>query len=162
MVNEESLQTKIRSFLEQEGDDLKDRLQESLKSIAETFGAATCTFHQTHAQEPLLELRGYVGLPEKLAAITQTIPFGKGMAGICAERREPVTTCNLQQDSAGVARPRARETGVGGAIVVPLLRGDHVAGTLGVGKTTDYDYSPEETQLLEGCGQILLDACYQQ
>ena len=68
------------------------------------------------------------------------IPFGKGMAGICAERREPVSMCNLQTDDSGVARPTAKETKVAGALEVVHDQGRSQAralrGVAAVGNAT--------------------------
>ena len=91
--------------------------------------------------------------------MAEKIPVGKGMAGICAERKEPVTMCNLQTDDSGVARPSAKDTKVEGAVVVPLMDEEgNVVATLGVGKAGEYEYSEEEIQCLEGCAEILMSA----
>jgi L-methionine (R)-S-oxide reductase len=73
------------------------------------------------------------------------------MAGLAAERNEPVSTCNIQADGTGDVQPRAKETGVGGAIVVPMRgAGSRVVGTLGIGVHRQYVYSDAETaRLLE-------------
>lgn len=133
-----------------------ERLGEALSLIAETFGAKTCTLHEAVSEERTLRLRAHRGLPQEVARIVAVVPFGKGMAGACAERREAVTTCNLQEDGAGVARPRARQTGVEGALVVPLFRGQELVGTLGVGKGEPHDYSADERELLATCGELVL------
>jgi putative methionine-R-sulfoxide reductase with GAF domain len=72
------------------------------------------------------------------------IPIGKGMAGIAAERREPVEMCNLQTDESGVARPAAKETKVEGSIVVPMLLNQTLYGTLGIAKPVPYDFTKDE------------------
>lgn len=133
-----------------------ERLGEALSVIAESFGAKTCTLHEAVSEERILRLRAHRGLPKEIAQIVAVVPFGKGMAGACAERREAVTTCNLQEDGAGVARPRARHTGVEGALVVPLFRGKELVGTLGVGKGEPHDYSADEQRLLATCGEVIL------
>lgn len=144
------------------GDPLETRLQRSVESIARAFGAVTCTFHEAVRGAQRLELRAQVGLPAAVLSVARTIPFGKGMAGICAARRQPVTVCNLQTDASGVVRPGARETQVEGALVVPLLCGQEVAGTLGVGKPQAHEYSDAEVRLLERSGEILLGAIHHQ
>jgi len=78
------------------------------------------------------------------------VPIGKGMAGIAAERRQPVQVCNLQTDNSGVARPAAKETRMEGSIAVPMLVGDGLKGVLGVAKPVAYDFTEAETgSLLE-------------
>ena len=47
------------------------------------------------------------------------IPVGKGMGGVAVEKKQPVTTCNLQTDDAGgIIRQGARATGAQGAVAV--------------------------------------------
>ena len=83
------------------------------------------------------------------------------MAGLCASRRAPVTVCNLQTDTSGQARPAAKETGVAGSIVLPIFarpdssRDQPLAGTLGVGKPGEHEFSDEERRILEECAREL-------
>ena len=138
---------------------LEDRIKKSLNVIFEAFDAKNCTFHRSDMGDSFLYLVGQIGLPEKIAEIASKIPIGKGMAGICAERKEPVTMCNLQTDNSGVARPDAKDTKVEGAVVVPLVgESGEVIATLGVGKAGEYEYSEEEVKLLEQCVTILMSA----
>jgi len=153
----DQLERSLREHL-RAGVELTLRVQRCVEAIALAFDARTCTFHEHDPLRPLLHLRAQVGLPAHIAEITRTIPVGKGMAGICAERREPVTVCNLQTDSSGVARPAARDTKVAGALVVPVLDGDRVLATLGVGKAADHDYSDDEIRTLERCGIVLAES----
>lgn len=138
---------------------LEDRIKKSLNVIFEAFDAKNCTFHRVDVGDPFLYLVEQIGLPEKIAEIASKIPIGKGMAGICAERKEPVTMCNLQTDDSGVARPAAKKTKVEGAVVVPLIgESGEVIATLGIGREGEHEYSEEEVKLLEQCAQILMIA----
>ena len=74
------------------------------------------------------------------------------MAGIAAERRQPVEMCNLQTDDSGVARPAAKETKVEGSIAVPMMLDGILYGTLGVAKPTSYNFKPEEVSDLLNIG----------
>ncbi len=132
-------------------------LASAIESIARAFGAATATLHRSDGTETILKLVSARGVPPAVLSLIQDIPFGKGMAGICAERRAPVTVCNLQRDGSGVVRPGAKETGVAGAIVVPVLSasGERVIGTLGVGKPGEHEYTEEERTALERCASII-------
>ncbi len=85
----------------------------------------------------------------------KTIPVGKGIAGQVIAQGRPVTMCNLQTDTSGVARPGAKQTGVGGALCVPIRGNGEIVGTIGVGTMRPYEYTPEETRLLEEIGQII-------
>ena len=146
---------RLDSILQGEGG-LSARLQAGVEELAEQFQARSCTFHRAIENNTFLELVAQTGLPPHIAELSTRIPFGKGMAGICAQRREPVTMCNLQTDDSGVARPAARDTRVEGAVVVPLLIDDRVAATLGIGKGEEYDYSDDELQALEKCAAVLM------
>lgn len=118
--------------------------EEVLSNIIPAFGCATGTIHFLEEETSLLKLQAQVGIPDFLIPKLSTIPIGKGMAGIAAERREPVEMCNLQTDDSGVARPSAKETKVEGSIVVPLLLNDILYGTLGIAKPVPYDFTEEE------------------
>ena len=98
------------------------------------FGAQAGTVHLLHAgAEPMLALKASSGIPPHIVAIVQTVPIGKGIAGLAAERREPITICNLQTDTSGQARPAARTTGMEGSIAVPMLTTDgQLRGVLGL------------------------------
>ena len=85
--------------------------------------------------------------------------MGKGIAGQVVAQAKPVTICNLQTDTGGVARPGARETGVGGAVCVPVRQDGVIVGTLGIGTQREYEYTPGETALLEEAGRILAPLC---
>jgi len=122
-------------------------MQDRLEQIVRLFGADTGTLHLL--EDGVLVLRGHVGLPPHVAQIVGRVPVGKGMAGLAAERNEPVSACNIQTDTTGDVRPRAKDTGVNGAIVVPVRdRAGRVRGTLGIGVHRVYDYTPEETERL--------------
>jgi L-methionine (R)-S-oxide reductase len=80
--------------------------------------------------------------------IVGTVPIGKGIAGLAAERREPIALCNLQTDNSGQARPAAKSTGMEGSLAVPMLVGGELRGVLGVAKACEYDWSSGEKELL--------------
>ena len=90
-----------------------------------------------------------------MLGVVKTIPVGKGIAGQVIAQGRAVTICNLQTDTSGVARPGAKQTGVGGAVCVPIRHGDKTVGTLGIGTSRSYEYTPEETRLLEEIGRII-------
>jgi signal transduction protein with GAF and PtsI domain len=142
----EDLEQVVARALEGGGE---QRFTSALQPIAGAFGAVTATLHRADSASSMLTMVAQLGLPEPLIAVTSRIPFGKGIAGLCAAQREPITLCNLQTDDSGAARPNAKQTGVAGAIAVPVFapNGDLV-GTLGVGKPGEHDYTPEEHRVL--------------
>ena len=120
-------------------------LRETLKQ----FDSQTGTIHRLDVPTQLLHLTAQVGLPPQLLDIVKTIPVGKGIAGETVAKNRPVTICNLQTDTGGVAKPGAKQTGVGGALCVPIRRGDQIIGTFGVGTVREHDYTAAEINLLQ-------------
>jgi L-methionine (R)-S-oxide reductase len=120
--------------------------QEVLVASLQHFGCQAGTVHLL--RDGALKLAAYSGIPPDVAQIFETVPIGKGIAGLAAERREPITICNLQTDASGQARPGAKATGMEGSLAVPMLAGGELRGVLGIAKAAAYDWSDGETQLL--------------
>jgi L-methionine (R)-S-oxide reductase len=130
-------------------------LEETLRQVLSHFQSETGTIHRLDDGKQLLHLVTQIGLPTPLLEIVKTIPVGKGIAGQVVARGVPVTLCDLQTDAGGVARPGARQTGVGGALCVPLRNGDNIVGTIGIGTARPYEYTPEQTLELEKIGRAI-------
>lgn len=129
-------------------------LTASLQATLEHFGCQTGTVHLL--REGVLKLSAQVGLPPHIAQIVETVPIGKGIAGLAAERLEPITICNLQTDTSGQAKPAARSTGMEGSVAVPMLAPDGaLRGVIGIAKATAHDWTAEETELLTAIGAAL-------
>jgi L-methionine (R)-S-oxide reductase len=118
--------------------------QAVLDACIADFSGSTGTLHRIDPADGLLKLVAQRGIPPQLMPMVQAIPVGKGIAGVAAERREPVELCNLQQNLGGVAKEGARQTNVQGSLAVPCLHGDELRGTLGVGMMVPHDFSEEE------------------
>jgi putative methionine-R-sulfoxide reductase with GAF domain len=119
------------------------------------FGVETGTLHEL-GSDGLLHLRCWAGgIPDPVLSVIRTIPVGKGIAGLAVERREPVNLCNLQTDTSGDVRPRARETGAQGSICVPLMKGEDAVGALGIATRRERDFSGDEIALLIEVGRVL-------
>jgi L-methionine (R)-S-oxide reductase len=82
------------------------------------------------------------------------------MAGLAAERNEPVSSRNIPADRTGDVRPGAKQTGVRGAVVVPIRDGDgRVLGTLGIGVNREHKYSDSEiARLLKEASRLAKEA----
>jgi L-methionine (R)-S-oxide reductase len=146
---------KIIASLLKNGEPSEIVLQEILRIVLVEFHSETGTIHWLDAEKQLLHLAAQVGLPSQMLEIVKTIPVGKGIAGQVVAQNQPVTICNLQTDASGVARPGAKQTGVGGALCVPIRNGGKTVGTLGIGTTRPCEYTPEETRLLEEIGRLI-------
>jgi len=124
-----------------------------LDHVTDEFDCCTGTLHRLDAADRHLKLVAHRGIPPQLMPVIQSIPVGKGIAGAAAERLEPVELCNLQTDTSGVAKPGAKQTQVQGSLAVPVLDGDRLCGTLGIGKRTAYEFNAEEKQRLMDIGR---------
>lgn len=124
-----------------------------LSDIISCFDCSTGTLHFLEADTSILKLQAQQGIPSFLLPKLSEIPIGKGMAGIAAERREPVEMCNLQTDTSGVARPAAKETKVEGSIAVPMILNGTLYGTLGIAKPVPYDFTEDERNELLAIGE---------
>lgn len=128
-----------------------EALEAFLRDVLEEFDCASGTLHRAEGDE--LKLVAQKGIPDFVLAKIETVPIGKGMAGLAAERREPVQVCNLQTDDSDVAEPGARETMMEGAIVAPIKRSDGtLKGTIGIAKPEPYEFTPAERDRLMTVG----------
>jgi GAF domain-containing protein len=126
-----------------------------LRDTLAQFRADTGTLHRLDATTQLLQLVAQVGLPPQLLDIVKTIPVGKGIAGETVAKNRPVTICNLQTDTSGVARPGAKQTGVGGAVCVPIRNGEKIIGTFGIGTRREHEFSAVEINALQDIANAL-------
>ena len=148
MDREHHLPSRIEDALSH-GEDLSAALAATVGHL----GADTGTIHLL-GQDGALHLTARSGpIPDAVLALIDTIPVGKGMAGLAVARMQPVTTCNLQTDASGDVRPGARATELQGAIVVPILRGPAAIGALGIGCRGPRQFTSAETELLQQVGE---------
>ena len=118
--------------------------QTVLDEAIRAFECQAGTVHWLDAQSGLLKLAAHRNIPEAITQIIATVPVGKGIAGLAAERREPISLCNLQTDTSGQARPAAKTTGMEGSVAVPMLVSGELRGVLGIAKANAYDWSEDE------------------
>ena len=134
--------------------------QAVLARTLENFQCVTGTLHRTDPSTGLLTLIAHQGIPPQVLPMLlpkiDNIPFGKGIAGCAAQRKEAVQLCNLQEDLGGVAKPDARKTNVQGALAVPIVGADgKVIGVLGIGKMQPYDFTDGEIADLNAVAALL-------
>jgi L-methionine (R)-S-oxide reductase len=127
----------------------------ALRTIVEGFGADSGTLHLLGADGHLHLEAATEGIPQAVLDVVRTVPVGKGMAGLAVLRRKPVTACNIQTDSSGDVRPGARATGLEGAIVVPVMRGEDAIGALGIANRSPREFTPAEQDLLIDLGRAI-------
>ena len=124
-----------------------------LGAALDHFGCQAGTVHVL--RDGVLKLAASKNIPPPVAQIVETVPIGKGIAGLAAQRLEPVTICNLQTDTSGQARPGAKATGMEGSIAVPMLADGKLRGVFGIAKADAYDWPAAETDLLRQVADAL-------
>ncbi|MDX3453285.1 GAF domain-containing protein [Streptomyces sp. ME02-8801-2C] len=86
-------------------------------------------------------------LPVAVQNITAVIPFGKGMAGTAAQRRETVVIPDFQTDTTGVAAVGGRPVRARGSLAVPVYATDdhtQLVAVVGLGFTERRDFTEAE------------------
>ena len=131
-----------------------------LVKVLENFACVTGTVHRTDPSTGLLMLLTQHGIPPHVLPMLlpkiDNIPFGKGIAGCAAQRKEAVQLCNLQEDLGGVAKPDAQKTNVQGALAVPIVGADgKVIGVLGIGKMQPYEFNDSEVADLNAVAALI-------
>jgi GAF domain-containing protein len=133
-----------------------ERFRTALATVIRHFGADMGMIHRLDPADRNLALVATSdGVPEPVLAAARRIPLGKGIAGETALTGKPVSMCNLQTDTSGVARPGAKATGAQGTLCVPVFRGDQVVGTLGIGVRGERTFTDAETEELLAAGRLL-------
>jgi signal transduction protein with GAF and PtsI domain len=122
--------------------------QAVLNESIHAFGCQAGTVHWLDVQSGMLKLAAHRNIPEAIVQLAATVPIGKGIAGLAAQNREPVSLCNLQTDTSGKARPAAKATGMEGSLAVPMLVAGELRGVLGVAKAAAHNWSDAEKSLL--------------
>jgi L-methionine (R)-S-oxide reductase len=129
-------------------------LEDALQAALDHFSCQAGTWHKvSHGTLHLLAARN---IPPTVLTLIQEVPVGKGIAGLAAERMEPVSLCNLQTDESGQARPQAKATGMEGSLAVPALDAQgNLFGVLGIAKAQAHDWTPEEKAAVRAVADLL-------
>lgn len=130
-------------------------IQSILDMTIAHFNCVVGTLHRLNPKTGLLDLVVYRGIPEAVLARVREIPIGKGMAGLAAERLEPVQVCNLQTDTSGAAKPAAKLTEMEGSIAAPILVNGVLRGTIGVAMPQPHEFDEAERNLLMQIGSLI-------
>jgi GAF domain-containing protein len=128
---------------------------EALAAVVGHMKADSGTIHLIGPDGMLHLAAATPGFPDIVLKTINTIPVGKGMAGLAVERRAPVDACNIQTDKTGDVRPGAVATGMAGAIVVPIFRGQEVIGSLGVANRGERTFAADEIDALLEAGRAI-------
>lgn len=80
-----------------------------------------------------LRLAAAVNIPPAVQQVVAWVPNGKGMAGLALQRKEPVQTCNLQEDRTGNVKPGAKAVNAQAAVALPIMNsGGEVRAVVGI------------------------------
>jgi L-methionine (R)-S-oxide reductase len=123
-------------------------IQKALDDAIAHLKADSGTIHLKDPDRRVLLLAASRNIPQPVLDIVKEVPWGKGMAGVAVEKLRPVSVCNIQATTSGDVRPGARDTGMQGALVVPMMQGEEAVGAFGVGAIGDREFNAEETAWL--------------
>jgi phosphoribosyl 1,2-cyclic phosphate phosphodiesterase len=136
---------------------IEELASKTLEILCRHFQCDAGSIHILDKRTKMLKLAAQRGIPESLLDKVTTIPIGKGMAGLAAERLEPVQVCNLQTDDSGAAKPAARETKMQGSIAFPVLLNGELVGTAGLAKPIAYEFNADEQKLMMESVEIVAE-----
>lgn len=118
-------------------------LQQTLAEVNATSG--TVHLHENDG----LTLAAAVNIPPPVQQIVQWVPNGKGMAGLALQRREPIQTCNLQEDRSGNVKPGAKAVNAQAAIAIPVQdSAGSVLAVVGIAFQDEREFTPVEIEKL--------------
>lgn len=127
-----------------------------LRSFLSEHGAIAGTVHVLDGD--LLKLSAAVNIPPPVVKITETIPKGKGMAGLAWERDEIVSTCNLKSDNSGDVRPGAKAVDAQAALAIPVRSSSgSLRAVVGIAFLGERDFSQQELASFERAAASLPD-----
>jgi L-methionine (R)-S-oxide reductase len=132
-----------------------DAIQESwLKSFLGEHGAVAGTVHERRGDALLLSAA--VNIPPLVVRATETIPKGKGMAGLAWERNRAVATCNLKTDETGDVRPGAKAVDAQAALAIPVRGADgEVRAVVGIAFMGERDFDDAALERFEQAARAL-------
>lgn len=114
-----------------------------LRSFLSEHGGIAGTVHVLEGE--LLKLAAAVNIPPPVVKITESIPKGKGMAGLAWERDEVVATCNLKSDNSGDVRPGAKAVDAQAALAIPVhASSGGLRAVVGIAFMGERDFSEQE------------------
>lgn len=116
-----------------------------LQQFLRAHGAVAGTVHRRHGD--VLTLIASHHIPPPVIQKTQTIPRGKGMAGLAWERDQIVQTCDLKSDRTGDVQPGARAVNAQAAAAIPVHdAAGAVRAVVGIAFASERDFTAAELE----------------
>ena len=129
-------------------------LETWLRSFLGTHGGVAGTVHEREGDQLLL--RAAVNIPPPVIRVTETIPKGKGMAGLAWERNRAVQTCDLKNDQSGDVRPGAKAVDATAALAIPVRGSDgEVRAVVGIAWMGEREFPEAEITKFETLAAVL-------
>jgi L-methionine (R)-S-oxide reductase len=123
-------------------------LETWLKGFLGQHGGIAGTVHERSGE--LLQMRAAVNIPPPVVKVTETIPKGKGMAGLAWERNKPVAVCNIKSDQSGDVRPGAKAVDAQAALAIPVRGADgEVRAVVGIAFMGEREFSDVDLERWE-------------
>lgn len=114
-----------------------------LRGFLSAHGGIAGTVHLLEGD--LLKLTAAVNIPPPVIKITDSIPKGKGMAGLAWERDDVVATCNLKSDTSGDVRPGAKAVDAQAALAIPVHSASgQLRAVVGIAFLGEREFSEQE------------------
>ena len=131
-------------------------IQAWLETFLSRHGGIAGSIHW--AQDGVLTLAASVNIPPPVVRIIETVPKGKGMAGLAWERGETVSTCNLKTDQSGDVKPGAKAVDAQAALAIPVWSAPaQLRGVVGIAFMGERDFSSDELAQFEKAASDLPD-----
>jgi L-methionine (R)-S-oxide reductase len=122
-------------------------LQAWLQCFVGEHSAAAGTVHLF--ENGGLKLAASVNIPPPVQQIVAWVPNGKGMAGLALQRKEPIQTCNLQEDRSGNVKPGAKTVNAQAAVALPVLDGaGEVRAVVGIAFQDEREFTAADLEAL--------------
>lgn len=129
-------------------------LENWLREFLNAQGAVAGTVHLLEGD--VLKMAAAVNIPPPVVRVTETIPKGKGMAGLAWERDQIVSTCNLKTDETGDVRPGAKAVDAQAALAIPVHdEAGALRAVVGLAFLGERDFSPQDLKSFEAAAAAL-------
>jgi nitrate/nitrite-specific signal transduction histidine kinase len=107
----------------------------------------------TDAEEPLLRVMAFRGLPTTFADLGDRLPLRQSAAGVAGRRGEPVIWTLAELPTESALKERLVTLGVEQVIAIPLMAKGRLVGSLNLSTNQSRTYPPEQVALLKTIGQ---------